>query len=57
MRLLDRPASVPVLGPQLVREPHYWLLAGRHGTAIRRLGWPDDHAPRIARAVALLRAD
>ena len=57
MRLLDRPASVPVLGPQLVRELHYWLLAGRHGTAIRRLGWPDDHAPRIARAVALLRAD
>jgi hypothetical protein len=20
---------------------HYWLLAGRHGAAIRRLGWPD----------------
>ena len=57
MRLLDRPASVPVLGPQLVRELHYWLLAGRHGTAIRRLGWHDDHAQRIARAVALLRAD
>lgn len=57
MRLLDRPAAVPVLQGQLVREMHYWLLAGRHGAAIRRLGWPDGNARRIARAVALLRAD
>jgi AraC-like DNA-binding protein len=57
MRLLDRPASVPVLQAQLVREMHYWLLAGRHGTAIRRLGWPDSHVQRVARAVAVLRAE
>lgn len=57
MRLLDRPASVPVLQAQFVRELHYWLLAGKHGTAIRRLGWPDEHAGRIARAVAVLRAE
>lgn len=57
MRLLDRPASIPVLGAQLVREMHYWLLAGRHGTAIRRLGWPDGHVERVTRAVALLRAE
>lgn len=57
MRLLDRPAAVPVLQGQLVREMHYWLLMGRHGAAIRRLGWPDGHARRIARSVALLRAD
>jgi len=57
MRLLDRPASVPVLQAQLVREMHYWLLAGRHGAAIRRLGWPDGHARRVARAVAVLRAE
>jgi AraC-like DNA-binding protein len=57
MRLLNRPASVPVLHAQLVRELHYWLLEGRHGAAIRRLGWPEGHAPRIARAVALLRAE
>lgn len=57
MRLLDRPASVPVLHAQLVRELHYWLLAGRHGAAIRRLGGPDGHAQRIARAVTLLRAE
>jgi AraC-like DNA-binding protein len=55
MHLLDRPASLPVLQTQLVREMHYWLLAGRHGPAIRRLGWPDGHAQRIGRAVAVLR--
>ena len=57
MRLLDRPASVPVLQTQLVREMHYWLLTGRHGTAIRHLGWPDGHVQRVARAVAILRAE
>lgn len=57
MRLLDRPASLPVLGTQLLREMHYWLLAGGHGATIRRLGWPDSHAQRVARAVAVLRAE
>jgi AraC-like DNA-binding protein len=56
MRLLDRPSSVPVLQAQLLREMHYWLLAGRHGAAIRQLGGPDSHAQRIARAVAVLRS-
>jgi AraC-like DNA-binding protein len=54
MRLIERPASVPVLRTQLVREMHYWLLAGRHGAAIRHLGWPDGHVQRVARAVAVI---
>ena len=57
LRLLDRPPSVPVLHDQLVRELHYWLLAGRHGGAIRALGVPDSHARRIAHAVAIIRAE
>lgn len=57
LHLLDRPAALPVLQAALIRELHYWLLAGRHGAAIRRLGWPDSHAQRIGRAVALLRAE
>lgn len=57
MRLLERPAAVPVLHAQLVRELHYWLLAGRHGAAIRGLGWPEGHTRRVARAVAVLRAE
>lgn len=56
MRLLDRPSAIPMLHAQLVREMHYWLLAGRHGSAIRRLGYSDGHTSRIGRAVSLLRA-
>lgn len=57
MRLLERPASAAMLQAQLLRELHYWLLIGRHGAAIRRLAAPDGHAGRLARAVALLRAE
>lgn len=57
MRLLERPLSRPVLQAQLVREFHYWLLAGRHGSAIRRLGLPEGQVQRVARAVALLRTE
>lgn len=57
MRLLDRPVADPVLHSLRVRELHYWLLSGRHSTAIRRLGWPDGHSQRVARAVAVLRAE
>lgn len=56
VRLLDRPAAVPVLRAPIVTEMHYWLLAGRHGAAMRRLALPDGPAARVARAVAILRA-
>lgn len=55
MRLLDRPAALPMLGKQLLREIHFWLLTGKHGTAIRRLGITDSHAQRVARAVSMIR--
>ena len=57
MRLQDRPAALPVLQAQLLRELHYWLLVGRHGAAIRRLGWPGSGGQRVARAIAVLRSD
>ena len=57
MHLTERPAAMPVLQSQLVREMHYWLLAGRHGLAIRRLGYPDSHAQRVAQAVTVLRTE
>lgn len=56
LRLLDRPGTLAVLGRQLSRELHFWLLGGRHGGAIRALGVTDSHAQRIARAVAILRS-
>lgn len=55
--LLDRPVALAVLQPQLIREMHYWLLAGRHGSTIRELGIGDGHAQRIARAVAIIRSE
>ena len=57
MQLLEQPRALPVLQAQRVRELHYWLLAGRHGDAIRKLGWPDGHVQRVARAVQVLRRD
>ncbi|WP_284398909.1 AraC family transcriptional regulator [Acidovorax sp. SUPP2825] len=57
VRLLDRPESLAVLKAGLVREIHHWLLRGRQGAVIRHLGLPDSHARRIARAVAILRAE
>lgn len=57
MRLIERPAALPVLHAQLLREMHYWLLVGRHGAAIRQLGWPESHMQRVTRAIALLRSE
>jgi len=55
MRLLDRPAAVPVLHAQLVRELHYWLLTGRHGAAVSQLGAQTPGARQVGRAIALIR--
>ncbi len=56
VRLLERPEAIPILRSSIVREMHYWLLAGRHGAAIRQLALPDGYTQRIAHAVAVLRA-
>lgn len=56
LKLLDRPHAMKMLGRQLVRELHYWLLSGRYGKSMRALGNTDSHARRIARAVEIIRA-
>ena len=56
VRLLDRPEAIAILQTAILREFHYWLVAGRHGHALRRLATPDSQASRIARAVSALRA-
>ena len=57
VRLLERPEAIPLLCPSLVRELHYWLLAGRHGRAVRGLAHLEGAARRIARAVAVVRSE
>jgi AraC-like DNA-binding protein len=57
MRLIRHPASVTLLFEPLLRQLHYWLLAGRHGPEIQRLSTPDSAARRVARAIAVIRAE
>lgn len=57
MGLVDRPEAIPVLRPGIIRELHYWLLAGQHGAALRSLAAPDSNVSRLAAAVAILRED
>ncbi len=55
MRLLERTEAIALLRPSIARELHYWLLAGRHGRAVRGFAHPNGVAHRIAHAVAILR--
>ena len=55
--LLRHPESMPLLVQPLFRELHYWLLTGKHGVAIKGLSRQDSAAQRVARAVALIRAE
>lgn len=55
--LLNRPVALTILQPQLIREIHFWLLAGRHGPTICNVGFGAGHAQRVARAVAVIRSD
>lgn len=57
MRLLDRPAAIPLLRPAINWELHYWLLSGRHGAALRALAVPESRASRLAIAIAILRQE
>ena len=55
--LLEYPDAAPYLTEGIVREIHYWLLAGRHGGALRSLAAVEGNFDRIQRAIALLRKD
>jgi AraC-like DNA-binding protein len=55
LKLLDRPAAIPVLYPAIMREISYWLLTGPYGGEVAKLALPDGHARRIAGAIRLLR--
>ncbi len=57
VRLLGQPQAIPVLHPVILREFHYWLMVGRHGSAVRHLANSESQAGRIARAVSVLRAE
>lgn len=55
LRLLDRPADQPVLGPLVARELLYRLLSGAHAPALRGLVQGRGRSALVARAVARIR--
>ncbi len=55
LRLLDRPNGISVLYTAYIRELHYWLLVGRHGWAVRKLGALSGPRQAITRTISLLR--
>jgi AraC-like DNA-binding protein len=55
LRLLDRPADIPVLAALIEREIVYRLLCGPQGEALRQLALPTSHLSQIGRAIGILR--
>lgn len=55
LRLLDRPAEIPVLAPMLEREIAFRLLQGPQGEKLRQLARADGRLSQIRRATAWIR--
>jgi AraC-like DNA-binding protein len=56
LRLLDRPASIPVLAPLVHREILYHLLNGPQGTMLRHAASGDSHLGQVSRAIRWIRS-
>ncbi len=54
LRLLDRPADIPVLAPGIEREILYRLLRGPRGALLRQMAMPCSHLSHVNRAIRLL---
>lgn len=57
VRLLDRPAEIPVLAPMIRREIHWRLLQGPGAAMVRQMGMADSRLARISRVLNRLRED
>ncbi|MEU9346097.1 AraC family transcriptional regulator [Streptomyces sp. NPDC048278] len=55
VRLLDRPADIPVLAPMIEREILWRLITGEQGTLVRQIGLADSRLTQIGRAVRHIR--
>lgn len=55
LRLLDRPADIPVLAPLIKREIIWRLLTGEQGSMLREFSLPDSNLSAIARSVHWIR--
>lgn len=55
LKLLDRPADVPILAPAIEREVLWRLLSGPQGAMLRQIGLTDSRMSQVGRAVRWLR--
>lgn len=55
LRLLDRPADLPVLAPATEREIVWRLLTGEHGAMVRQIGLADGRLAQIGRSIRWIR--
>lgn len=56
-RLLDTPQNISFLAPMIIREIYYRLLIGEQGEAVRQIATSGSTMQRIAKAVALIKAN
>jgi AraC-like DNA-binding protein len=57
VRLLDRPADIPVLAPMLEREVLWRLLQGPSGPTVRQIGLAESRLSQVNRAIQWLQAN
>ena len=55
IRLLDRPADLPVLGAAIEREIVWRLITGEQGAMVRQIGLADSRLAQISRAIRWIR--
>jgi AraC-like DNA-binding protein len=55
IRLLGRPADVPVLAPMIEREIIWRLITGEQGRLVRQIGLADSRLSHIGRAIGWIR--
>lgn len=55
VRLLDKPAEIPVLGPMMRREVYYRLLLGQQGSYVRDLASGSKKMNRVTDGIEWLR--
>jgi transcriptional regulator GlxA family with amidase domain len=55
LRLLDRPADIPVLASAIEREIHWRLINGQQGAMVQQIGLADSRMAQIGRAIRWIR--
>jgi AraC-like DNA-binding protein len=55
VELLDNPERIPILAPMIIREIHFYLLAGPQGNCLRLVSTQGTQINQIALAVSWLR--